>query len=122
MYGHTFGHDALGRHLDAKLQAAKDWALDNLTKADADLDEALAKARKAYRLTLPAIMREALWVEYKPVGNGRSTSHSEPDRILIHVPLSGTAELVNHVGAEGRHDRPRVHGDELVVVENRQLT
>lgn len=122
MYNHTFGHDVLGRYLDNKLQGAKDWALENFTKADADLDEALVEARKAYRLSLPTIIRESLWVEYKPVGNGRSNLHSEPDRIAIHVPLLGTAELVNHVGTEGSLNRPRVQGDELVVHENRQLT
>lgn len=122
MNQYTFGHDALGRYLEGRLRQVREWALDKLTEPDADLDALIERAREDHRVTPPAIMREAIWVEFKPAGNGRAVTNSEPDRILIHVPLSGTAELINHVGREGRHGQPCVHGDELVLVEERQLT
>lgn len=115
----SFGHDALGRFLEDRLRRAEEWALDELTGEGADLDALVAEARRKFGVAVPEILHDALWVEFKPVGNGRNVRHSEPDRVLVHVPLSGTAELI---GRDERHDGPRVSGDELVVVETRQLT
>lgn len=118
----SFGHDALGRFLGDRLQRAMEWALESFTREGVDLDACMAEAKRTHGVAVPEILIDALWVEYQPAGNGRNVRHSEPDRVVVHIPLSGTAEIVDRLGREGRHDGPKVQGDELVVAESLQLT